>query len=88
MGGGKFIWMMYNNQDTRSIGIYRTKAEYNGTAVKPATRDGYYTGKSGTCKTWHVSPHVNAKGGINKCGNHTSTYAPGTYRKKTDKISG
>ena len=85
MGRGKFIWMMYTNQDTRSIRIYRTNAEYNGTAVKPATQDGYYTGKSGNWKTWHLRPHIGAEGGRNKCGIYTITYAPGVSCRKKVK---
>ena len=61
----------------------RTKASESGTAINSETRGLYETGKSGAWKTWHGSPHVVTKGGINKGRSYTSTYAPGAYRNTT-----
>ena len=55
----------------------RVEADYSVTDIKPVTRGIYEAGKSGACKTWHVSPHDITKGGGNKGRIYTSTYAPG-----------
>ena len=58
---------------------------YSGTAINRAARGNYETGKSGACKTWHVSPHASTKGGGNQGRSYTSTYAPGAYRNITSE---
>ena len=60
----------------------KTKLAYSEKAVKYETQGSYEIGKSGAWKTWHVSPHDSAKGGINKGGLYTNAYATGTYRNK------
>ena len=61
----------------------RTKSSYSGTATKPVSQGIYDMGKIGAWKTWHVGPHVSAKGVKNKFGRYTSTYAPNADCNKT-----
>ena len=66
--------------------VSRTETAYSGTYVKPAELGRYEMGKIGACKTGHVSPHVSAKGGINKYGSYTSTYSSRTdINQKTER---
>ena len=58
---------------------------YSGTAINRAARGNYETGKSGACKTWHVSPHAITKGGGNKSGGYNSAYEPQIDLQKTAK---
>ena len=61
----------------------RTKVAYSVTSVNYKTQGRYETGNSDACKKWHGSPHIRAKGGINKGRSYTSIYAPGEYNNTT-----
>ena len=61
------------------------EAAQGGTAINPAARGVYETGKSGAWKTWHVSPYAITKRGVNKGRSYTSTNAPGAYRNTTSE---
>ena len=63
--------------------VLRTKAKESGTSIKPTTGVSDEKGNSGVQKIWHVSPHSDTKGGINKGRSYTSKYAPGVYRNTT-----
>ena len=64
----------------------RTKAAQSGTAINPAARGSYDTGKSGAWKIWHGSPYAGTKGGRNKGRSYNSTYASGEYINTTSGI--
>ena len=64
---------------------YRTKLSQRGTALNPAARGIYDTGKIGAWKTWHCGPRVSSKYIVNKGRSYTSINAPEAYRNKTSE---
>ena len=81
-----FGWMLQTKQHTKSMEVIRTKKACSGTYINNVSQGRYDMVNSVACKTGNGSPHLSAKGGVNKGVIRTSTYASGENHNKTPKI--